>query len=55
MRPVDRPEARLIALEDRNKGGQVREMIAAVIGVVEQKDITLVDVLAKELGHCFAA
>ncbi len=51
MRPVDRPEARPVLLEDRHKRGQVGQVVAAVIGVVEQKDVALVDVLAKELGH----
>ena len=52
MRAVDRPEARrLLALEHRHKGGQIGQVVAAVIGVVEQEDVALVDVVAKELGH----
>ena len=57
MRPVDRPEARppisIGVLEDRDERGQVRQMIAAVIGVVEQEHIAGMDVVAKELGHRF--
>jgi len=51
MGAVDRPEARLTAIEDRHKSGQIGQVIAAVIGVVEQKDIALVNVIAKKLGY----
>ena len=51
MRAVDRPEARLVALEDRHEGGQVGQVVAAVIRVVEQEDVARVDVAAEELGH----
>ena len=51
MRAVDRPEARLLAGEHRHKDGQIGQMIAAVIGVVEQKDVARMDVAGEELGH----
>ena len=51
MRPVDRPEARQVAFEYRHKGGQIGQMVAAVVRVVEQENITLVDVVTKKLGH----
>ncbi len=48
---VDRPEARLVPFEHRDEGGQIRQVVAAMIGVVQQKNIALVDVALEELGH----
>ena len=35
----DGPEQPLVAFENRNKGGQIGQMAAAIIGIVEQKDV----------------
>ena len=51
MRPIDRPEAWPVALKHRRERRQVGQVVAAVIGVVEQKDIALVNVVAEEFGH----
>ena len=54
VRPVDRPETRLAAIgawgENRDERGQIRKVVAAVIGVVEQKHVARMDVGAEELG-----
>ncbi len=51
MGAVDRPEARPLAGEHRHEDGQIGEMVAAVIGVVEQKDVARVNIVGKKLGH----
>ena len=42
VRAVDRPEDQAVAVEDRHEGGQVRQVVAAVVGVVEQEDVARV-------------
>ena len=37
--------SRLLAGEDRHEGGQVRQMAAAMIGIVEQDDVAPLHVL----------
>ena len=51
MRAVDRPQARCIAFKHRYEGSQIRQVIAAVVGVVEEKDVAFVNIALKELGH----
>src|SRR6516165_8785657 len=51
MSAVDRPEHRLLAIEDRHEGGEVGEVIAAVIGIVQEEDIALANVSLKEVAH----
>ena len=50
VRAIDRPEHRLVVLEDRHERGQVGEMVAAVIRIVEQEHVTRMDVAREELG-----
>ena len=45
MRAHDGPEQPLVAGEDRHEGGQVRQMAAAMIGIVEQDDVARLHVL----------
>ena len=45
VRAVDGPEQPLVAVEDRHEGGQIGQMVAAVIGIVEQEDVARLDVL----------
>jgi hypothetical protein len=51
MRAHDGPEQPLVAGEDRNEGGQVRQMAAAMIGIVEQDDIARLHVLEPRLDR----
>ena len=55
MRAVDRPEHQPVAGEHRHEGGQVGQMVAAVIGVVEQIDVARPDVAPKNSCTAFAA
>ena len=41
----DGPEQALVAIEHRHEGGEVGQMAAAVIGIVEQEDVARLDVL----------
>ena len=50
MRAVDRPEARLLAREHRHEDGQVGQMVAAVIGIVQQKNVARLDVAGEEFA-----
>ena len=45
VRAHDGPEQPLVAGEDRHEGGEVRQMAAAMIGIVEQDDVARLDVL----------
>ena len=51
VRAVDRPEGQAVAVEDRDEGRQVRQMVAAAVGVVEQVDVTRADRALEELVH----
>ncbi len=51
MGAVDRPEDRLAVREDRHEGGEVGQMVAAVIGVVEQEDVAGIYVAGEEVAH----
>src|SRR3981081_3566241 len=41
MRGEDGPEQPPLAIEDRHERGQIRQMAAAVIGIVEKNDVAL--------------
>ena len=51
MRAVDRPEGEPVAVEDRHEGGQVRQVVAAAVGVVEQIDVAGMDAALEEVVH----
>ena len=51
VRAVDRPEHRPVALEDRHERGKVRQVVAAVIRVVQQEHVAGMDVVAEEVVH----
>ena len=53
MRPVDRPEYQLIAVENRHEGGDIRQMAAAEIRIVEQEHVARMHVVAEELDDRF--
>jgi hypothetical protein len=53
MRAIDRPKARLLAGKDRHKDGQIGQMVPAMIGIIEQKNVARMDVAGEELGHRF--
>ena len=44
MRAHDGPEQPPVAIEDRHERGQIRQMTAAVIGIVEQNDVAGPDI-----------
>ena len=41
----DGPQQPPLAVEDRHKGGEIRQMTAAMIGIVEQNDVARLDIL----------
>ena len=41
----DGPEQPLVAVEYRHEDGEIRQMAAAIIGIVEQEDVARLDVL----------
>jgi hypothetical protein len=51
VRPVDGPEHRPIAHEDRQQHREVGQVIVAVIGIVEEEEIAGRDAVLEELGH----
>ena len=51
MRAVDRPERQPVAIEHRHERGQIRQVVAAVVGVVEQEHVARPDVAAKVVVH----
>ena len=51
VRAVDRPEDKTVVVEDRDERRQVRQMIAAPVGVVEQVDVTGADRALEKLMH----
>ena len=51
VRAVDRPEGKTVVVEDRDEGREVRQMIAAPVGVVEQVDVTGADRAFEKLMH----
>ena len=53
MRAVDRPEREALAVEHRDEGGEIRQVVAAVVGVVEQIDVARADRAAKAVVHRF--
>ena len=53
VRTVDRPEGEALAIEHRHEGGEVGQMIAAVVGVVEQVDVARPDPVAEGVVHRF--
>ncbi len=40
----DGPQQALVAIEDRHERGEVRQMAAAMIGIVQQDDVAGLDV-----------
>ena len=53
MRAVDRPEGQPLAVEHRHEGGEIGQMVAAVIGVVEEVDVARADLAAEGVVHRF--
>ena len=51
VRAVDRPEGKAVAVEHRHERRQVRQVIAAPIGIVEQVDIARTDRALEEIVH----
>ena len=51
VRAVDRPEHQPVAVEDGHERRQVRQMIAAPVGVVQQVDVARPDPPLEELVH----
>ena len=45
MSANDGPEQTLVAIKDRNEGGQIGQMTAAITGIIEQDDVARLDVL----------
>ena len=43
VRAVDRPEHEAVAVEDGHERGEVGQMIAAAVGIVEQVDVAGLD------------
>ena len=55
VRAVDRPEEEFTAVEHRHERGHVRQMIAAMIWIVEQKNVAGMDLTAKASDTARAA
>ena len=51
VRAVDRPEGQPVAIEHRHERGQIGQVVAAVVGVVEQEHVARPDVAAKVVVH----
>ena len=51
VRAVDRPEHQPVAVEDRHERRQVRQMVAAAVGIVQQVDVARPDAALEELVH----
>ena len=51
VRAHDGPEQTLAVGENRHEGGQIRQMAAAVIGIVEQDDVARLHVLEPRLDR----
>jgi hypothetical protein len=49
VRANDGPEQPPLASEDRHEGGKVRQMTTAVIGIVQENDVTRPDILEPRL------
>ena len=47
VRAVDRPEREPVAVEHRNEGRQVRDVVASPIGIVQQEHVAGMDVIAE--------
>ena len=47
VRPVDRIKHQLVIIENRGDDGDVREMTAAKVRIIQDKEISLGDVVAK--------
>ena len=50
VRPVDRPEHRRIAIEHRHEHRQIREVIAAVIRIIEQEHVAAMDIALEKFA-----
>jgi len=51
VRAVDGPEDQAVAVEHGHEGGEVRQMVAAPVGVVEQVDVAWADRTLEKLMH----
>ena len=51
MRAIDRPERQPLAIEHRHERSQIRQVVAAVVRVVEQEHVARPDVAAKVVVH----
>ena len=51
MRAVDRPERQLLTIEHRHERSQIGQMVAAVIGIVEQEHVARPHVAAEVVVH----